>query len=92
MIECVPDAYFHSEDEFTLRIFERLGLIKRAADGNGGPVYLRTEFGIRFLDAHRLDSAEEFDKAIERLKPSGDKVYNRKVQRALFNNENLVLL
>ena len=68
MIEYLPDAYFHSDDEFTLCVFERLGLIKKAADSNGEPTYLRTEFGKKFLNAHKLDSGEEFDEAIERLK------------------------
>ena len=37
-------------------------------ESNGEPVYLPTEFGLKFMNAHRHDSEEELDEAIERLK------------------------
>jgi hypothetical protein len=67
MTEVSTDEYLYV-DEFTLRTFERVGLIRKTGDSDGEPVYLRTEFDIKFMDAHRNDSEEEFEDAIERLK------------------------
>ena len=50
-------------------ILEGVRIIERTGEAsNGEPVYSPTEFGIKFIDAHRQDSQEEFYEAIERLK------------------------
>jgi hypothetical protein len=50
-------------------ILEGVEIIERTGeDSNGEPVYSPTEFGIEFIDAHKEDSQEEFDEAIECLR------------------------
>jgi hypothetical protein len=49
--------------------FKRVGMIRSAGkDNSGESVYLPTEYGIKFMNAHRNDSAKELDEAIERLR------------------------
>jgi hypothetical protein len=49
-------------------ILEGVEIIERTGeDSNGEPVYWPTQFGIKFIGAHKEDSQEEFDEAIERL-------------------------
>ena len=50
-------------------IWEGVGIFKRTGKvSNGEPVYSPTEFGIKFIDAHKEDLQEEFDEAIKCLK------------------------
>ena len=49
--------------------FESVGILERIGeDSNGEPLYSPTEFGIKFMEAHRNDSHQDFVEAIERLR------------------------